>query len=65
MLIITNFSKLQFCLQCFDTTGWVSGTASGSGKNTKFWCGYLSGARCKWSACGPADTSTPSYLASL
>jgi len=33
------------------------------------WCGYLSGARCKWSAYGPADatdaTATSSSLASL
>jgi len=30
------------------------------------WHGYLSGARCKWSAYGPADvTATPSSLASL
>jgi len=30
------------------------------------WCGYLSGARCKWFACVPADaTTTPSSLASL
>jgi len=28
------------------------------------WCGYLSGARCKWFAYGPADaTATPSSLA--
>jgi len=27
------------------------------------WCGYRSGARCKWFACGPADaTATPSSL---
>jgi len=30
------------------------------------WCGYLSEARCKWFAYGPADaTATPSCLASL
>jgi len=30
------------------------------------WCGYLSGAKCKWFAYGPADaTATPSSLASL
>ena len=23
------------------------------------WCGYLSGARCRWSACGPADVVMP------
>ena len=29
-------------------------------------CGYLSGAKCKWLACGPADgTATPWSLASL
>ena len=31
----------------------------------RFWFGYLSGARCKWFACGPADaTATQSSLAS-
>ena len=30
------------------------------------WHGYLSGARCRWVVCGPADaTATPSSLASL
>ena len=30
------------------------------------WCGYLSGAKCKWFAYGPADaTANPSSLASL
>ena len=30
----------------------------------RYWCGYLSGARCKWFAYGPADaTATPSSLA--
>jgi len=31
----------------------------------RYWQGYLSGARCKWFAYGPADaTATPSSLAS-
>jgi len=31
----------------------------------RYWRGYLSAARCKWFAYGPADaTATPSYLAS-
>jgi len=37
-------------------------------RNWVMWCwrGYLSGARCKWFACGPADaTATPSSIASL
>jgi len=30
----------------------------------RYWCGYLSGGRCKSFACGPADaTATPSSLA--
>jgi len=30
----------------------------------RYWCGYLSGARCKWFAYGPADApATPSSLA--
>jgi len=32
----------------------------------KCWCGYLSGAKCKWFAYGPSDaTATPSSLASV
>jgi len=32
----------------------------------RYWHGYVSGARCKWVAYGPADaTATPSSLASL
>jgi len=32
----------------------------------RYWCGYLSTARCKWSLYGPADaTATLSSLASL
>jgi len=58
---------LFICL-CFDTVGWASERASGLLKNwvMRCWCGYLSEARCKWSAYGPADaTATPSSLASL
>ena len=56
------------CLQCFDADGWASGKSIRSVENwlTRYWCNYLSGARCKWSAYGPADaTATPSSLASL
>jgi len=32
----------------------------------RYWRGCLSGKRCKWFVCGPANaTATPSYLASL
>jgi len=58
---------LFICL-CFNTVGWASERASGLQKNwvMRCWRGYLSEARCKWSAYGPADaTATPSSLASL
>jgi len=56
------------CLQCFDTDGWKSGWASGLKKNRvmRCWHGYLSTARCKWFAYGPADAvANQSSLASL
>jgi len=55
------------CLQCFDTVGWVTGRASGSKHWVMMcWCGYLSAAKWKWFAYGPADaTATASSLASL
>jgi len=32
----------------------------------RYWCGYLSGVRCKWFAYGPADaTATPSSVAAV
>jgi len=32
----------------------------------RYWHGYLSAARCKWFACGPADAiATPSFLAAV
>jgi len=46
------------CLQCFDTIGWVAGRASGQQKTwvVGCWCGYLSGARCRY-AYGPDDAT--------
>ena len=29
LLIISNITDMQGCLQCFDTVGWASGRASG------------------------------------
>jgi len=56
-------------LQCFDAVRWAAGrTRHPAYKNwvVRYWRGYLSGARCKWFAYGPADaTATPSSLASL
>jgi len=44
---------------------WLGGT-KGNNWMVRYCCGYLSGARCKWFAYGPADaTVTPSSLASL
>ena len=46
------------CLQCFDTVGWVSGRASACKDWAMRWlCGYLSGARCRLFAYGPADAT--------
>jgi len=37
-----------------------------SDRMMRCWRGYLSGVRCKWFACGPADAiAIPSYLVSL
>jgi len=48
-------------LQCLDSVGWAAGKAS-THKNwvMRCWCGYLSGARCKWFAYGPADANATS-----
>jgi len=57
-----DFCKLifcdLFCLQCFDTVGWVAGRASGMQKTWVMgsWHGYLSGARCRL-AYGPANAT--------
>ena len=46
------------CIQCFDTVGWSSGRASGlQSWVVRCWCGYLSAARCRLFACGPADAT--------
>jgi len=56
-------------LLCFDTVCWAPERAPTQPvKNwvIRCWHGYLSGARCKWFAYGPADaTVTPLSLASL
>ena len=46
-------------LQCLDTVGWVSGRAFWPVKNwvMRCWCGYVSGARCRLFAYGPADAT--------
>jgi len=46
--------------------GGRKGICSVKTRVVRYWCGYLSGARCKLFAYGPADaTATPSSLASL
>jgi len=63
---LSFYCSLQFmvvcvsdiCLQCFDTVGWASGKTSWR-KNwvTRCWSGYLSRARCRLFAYGPADAT--------
>ena len=63
-----HFSCKTDCLQCFGVIGWASGRASDLSWVTRCWHGYLSGARCRLFAYGPADATasqTPSSLASL
>ena len=66
--VCVTLTVSEICLQCFDTLGWESGSASVLWKNwaMRCWRGYLYGERCRWFAYGPADaTATPSSLASL
>jgi len=60
------FSAVTLLVNC---VGWLGGRKSiRRVKNWAIgcWCGYLSGARCSWFACGPADTTdAPSSPASL
>jgi len=76
MLVISGASFLQqLCnLPCFDMPSvlWCCWLGGRQGirpvKNwvVRYWHGYLYGARCKWFAYGPADsTATPSSLALL
>ena len=52
----TTASKSQQCLRCFGTAGSASGRASGlQNWVMRCWCGYLSAARCRLFAYGPAD----------
>jgi len=54
-MFICNHSFWNDCLQCFDTVGWASGRAAGLYK----WvmrC-WVSGARCRLFAYGPADAT--------
>ena len=56
------------CLQCFDTVGWVPGTAFSMQKDKvmKCWHGYLSRVSCKRFANGPINaTATLSSLGAL
>jgi len=44
--------------------GWQEGQPACKNWVVRYWRGYLTGARCKWVAYGPADaTATPSSLA--
>ena len=57
---------LKTCLQCFDAVGWAC-RQSRRHLKTEWWCDgvlYLSAARCKWLAYGPAnaiDTVPPHH----
>jgi len=57
-VFIVLCSLWWFVSQCFDTVGWASGKTSGR-KNwvTRCWSGYLSRARCRLFAYGPADAT--------
>ena len=58
--IFFQFIFKAMCLQCFDTVGWASGSAvHPTCKNwvMRCWCSYLSGARCRSFAYGPADAT--------
>jgi len=49
-----------FCLQCFDTVGWAGVRKSIRPVKIsvmRCWCGYLSRARCRLFAYGPADAT--------
>ena len=43
---------------------WLGGKGVRPLKNwvVRYWCGYLSGARCKWFAYGPADATATRHL---
>ena len=58
--VIFSFSSLMLLV------GWQEGHLACKNWVVRYWLGYLSGARCKWFAYGPADaTATPSSLASV
>jgi len=54
LIIIHNKLITEDWFQCFDNAGMVSSRAS---RVMRYWHGYLSGAKCKWFAYGPADAS--------
>jgi len=60
LILVWCCSFIDRCIthSCFDAVGWVAGRHPAC-KNwvVRCWHGYLSGARCKWFACGEADTT--------
>ena len=58
MIVFSIADLWLIWLQCFDTVGWRQ-EAHPACKNwvMRCWCGYLSGARCRLFACGPADAT--------
>ena len=58
-------SQVQQCFSALTLlVGWQEGHPACKNWVVRYWRGYLSGARCKWFAYGPADaTVTPSSLA--
>jgi len=66
--IFCQLARVPVCIYFvyFGSVGWVAGRAFGLLKNSvmRYWHGYLSGARYKWLAYGPANaTAIPSSLA--
>ena len=63
-----SIALLYSWLQCFDTVGLRGFSIPGKHWVMRCWCGYLSGARCRLFAYGPADATaskTPPSLASF
>jgi len=71
-LIVNSMVWTKMIINCFwkslnaltPLVGWEEGHLACKNWLVRYWCSYLSGARCKWFAYEPADaTATPSSLA--
>jgi len=58
--VLSIYSVGGVCLQCFDSVGWAAGRAQ-----VGCWRGYLSGARCRLFAYGPADATASPIISCL